>query len=218
MEKRTRLILSLDVVDQEEAFDIVKKTYMYVDAIKVGYPLILGSGIDIISKIADYCEVIADFKVADIPNTSKIICEHVFNAGADAVIVHAFPGRDSLKSCIEVAEKFNKEIYVVVEMSHPGAIDFFQDISDELAKTALEQNATGVVAPATRPESLKRIRKIIGSNLKIISPGVGSQGGKASDAIRAGADWIIVGRSIYGAQDPAQAASFIMKEIANIDL
>jgi orotidine-5'-phosphate decarboxylase len=70
-----------------------------------------------------------------------------------------------------------------------------------------------VVAPATRPERVAEIRKIIGNDLSIISPGVGAQGGSASDVIKAGADWVIVGRAIYQAEDPAMAAKKLVDEM-----
>jgi orotidine-5'-phosphate decarboxylase len=57
------------------------------------------------------------------------------------------------------------------------------------------------------------MREIVG-DLKIISPGVGAQGGKASDALRFGADFVIVGRTIYEAPDPREAAENLSKEIA----
>ena len=59
---------------------------------------------------------------------------------------------------------------------------------------------------------IKHIRKLIG-NLKILSPGVGAQGGSASGAIRAGADYIIVGRSIYNAENPKAVATKIAGDI-----
>jgi orotidine-5'-phosphate decarboxylase len=88
-----------------------------------------------------------------------------------------------------------------------------QPVAESIARMALEAGAFGLVAPATRPERVKEIRKIIGNKLTIISPGVGAQGGKASDIIAAGADWVIVGRSIYKAESPEEAARQIAEEI-----
>ena len=76
----------------------------------------------------------------------------------------------------------------------------------------LEVGATGIIAPATRPEKVSQLRKIVG-NLKILSPGVGAQGGSASDTIKAGADYVIVGRAIYQASDPKVAAKQLADEI-----
>lgn len=207
------MILALDVTDRDEALRIAEDVWEFVDAIKVGYPLILATGLEIIRELSEFAPVIADFKVADIPNTNKLICDQVFEAGADAVIVHGFTGKDSLEACIEVASEYHKDVFIVSEMSHPGGSEFLQSAAEAITKMALEAGAYGLVAPATRPERVKKIRKIIGDKLTIISPGVGAQGGKASDVIAAGADWVIVGRSIYKAESPKEAAREIAEEI-----
>lgn len=213
MEKNTRLILALDVTDREEAIKISEKVAEYVDAIKIGYPLVLATGMDIIGQLSKYAPIIADFKVADIPNTNRLICEQVFKAGADAVIVQGFTGYDSLEAAVKLAKEQKKDIFVVTEMSHPGALDFMQQVGEGIAKMAADAQASGVVAPATRPQRVTEIRKIIGNKLSIISPGVGAQGGRACDVIKAGADWVIVGRSIYQSDEPELAAKKIVDEI-----
>ena len=212
MKRKTGLILALDVTDEKEAISISKAVAEHVDAIKIGYPLVLGAGLGIITKISEFAHVIADFKVADIPNTDRLICEQTFKAGAGAVIVHGFTGKDSLTECVKTGREYGKDIYVVTEMSHPGALDFMQTAAEKLAQMAVDSGATGVVAPATRPERLREIRNIVG-DLTIISPGVGAQGGSAADAIKAGADYVIVGRSIYGSENPEVTAGKIADEI-----
>lgn len=216
MEKNTRLILALDVTDREEAIKISEKVAEYVDAIKIGYPLVLATGMDIIGQLSKYAPIIADFKVADIPNTNRLICEQVFKAGADAVIVQGFTGHDSLEAAVKLAKEQKKDIFVVTEMSHPGALDFMQQVGEGIAKMAADAQASGVVAPATRPQRVTEIRKIIGTKLSIISPGVGAQGGRACDVIKAGADWVIVGRSIYQSDEPELAAKKIVDEIKEV--
>ena len=212
MQRKTGLIVALDVTDEKEAISISKAVAEHVDAIKIGYPLVLGAGLGIITRISEFAHVIADFKVADIPNTDKLICEQTFKAGAEAVIVHGFTGKDSLAECVKTGREHGKDIYVVTEMSHPGALDFMQTAAGKLAQMAVDSGATGVVAPATRPERLREIRNIV-ADLTIISPGVGAQGGSAADAIRAGADYVIVGRSIYGSKNPEVEAGKIADEI-----
>ncbi len=214
MRKNTRLILALDVTDKNAAVAISKDVEGHVDAIKIGYPLVLGAGLEIINTICEFAPVIADFKVADIPNTDKLICSQAFESGAESVIVHGFTGKDSLLECVETGEEYGGEIYVVTEMSHPGAVEFMQPKAFEIASLAVECKASGVVAPATRPERIKLIRNIVG-NLTIISPGVGAQGGCAADVIRAGADYVIVGRSIYNSKTPGKEAERLLKEMEN---
>lgn len=58
------------------------------------------------------------------------------------------------------------------------------------------------MAPATRPKQISKFRTIVGKNMKIISPGIGTQGGNAKKCFNAGADWIIIGRSIYNSLNP----------------
>lgn len=215
MQKNTRLIAALDITDKSQALSISKEIEFYVDAIKVGYPLVLESGLGIIGMIAEFAPVIADFKVADIPNTDRLICKVAFEAGASAVIVHGFTGRDSLIECVRTGEEHDGDIYVVTEMSHPGALDFLQPAAYELSRLAVECGATGIVAPATRPERLREIRNIVG-DITIISPGVGAQGGSAAEAIRAGADYVIVGRSIYTSKAPGKEAEKIVREIERL--
>jgi orotidine-5'-phosphate decarboxylase len=90
-------------------------------------------------------------------------------------------------------------------MSHPGGNEFFSGgIAERIASGAMDAGADGIIAPATRPDRVKILRGIIGRK-KILSPGVGTQGGDA-DAVAALVDGIIVGRSIYDAPDPAAAA------------
>lgn len=212
MKRDKRVILALDVLDADVAIDLASKLSGYVDAIKIGYPLILSSNLDLLSRISKIAPVIADLKVADIPNTNRLICESVFEAEATGVIAHAFVGEDSLKACRDVAYRFSGELFVVTEMSHPGALQFMAPLAEEMARLAVKVKADGIVAPATRPERIKTLRQIVGG-MAIISPGVGAQGGSALDTLNAGADYIIVGRSIYGSSDPLAAMKRLYDEI-----
>jgi orotidine-5'-phosphate decarboxylase len=200
------LILALDVLERETAMGIAAACAPHCDRIKVGYPLVLGCGLGIIGDLAGTgLPVIADFKVADIPNTNRLIAEQVFAAGASAIITHAFTGTDSVRAVVDVARQFGGEAYVVAEMSHPGAVEFFHGgVAERLAGVAVDAGADGIIAPATRPARIAALREIIGER-KILSPGVGVQGGDAGEAAGL-ADGIIVGRSIYTAADPAAAA------------
>ena len=209
MEKRSRLILALDVTSRAEAKRVVDSSKGYLDAIKINWPLILAAGPDIITEMSKVKDVICDMKIADIPNTNRLICEQAIARGASAVICHGFVGEDSVKACVDATKG---QVFVLTEMSHPGGKQFTAPVADKLASLAKAAGARGIVAPATRPERIADLRKIIGS-MEIISPGVGAQGGKASDAIRAGADYIIVGRAIYESPDPGKAAHGLAEEI-----
>lgn len=106
-------------------------------------------------------------------------------------------------------------IYAVTEMSHPGGKEFTAPNAEALALVGVRCGVKGFIAPATRPDRIAAIRKVIGDR-EILSPGVGAQGGSASAAISAGADYVIVGRAIYKSDDPSKVAGDIADEIRTV--
>ncbi|KAF5040258.1 Orotidine 5'-phosphate decarboxylase [anaerobic digester metagenome] len=202
----TELILSLDVTDRRRAVAIAESCAPFIDAIKVGYPLVLAAGLSIVGDLSGVgLPLVADFKVADIPNTNRLICEAVFSAGFDAVIAHGFVGGDAAQACVEVAHNHGGAAYIVAEMSHPGATEYFHGgVAERLAALAVACRADGIIAPATRPDRIGRLREIVGERT-IYSPGVGAQGGDLDTVARL-VDGVIVGRSIYEAEDPGAEA------------
>jgi len=204
-----RVILALDLPDVERAKAISASVRGFVDAVKVGWPLVLAGGLSVVRQLSEDGYVLCDFKVADIPNTNRLIVEQAVGAGASGVTCHGFAGEDSVRACIAAAGR--AEVFVITEMSHPGGAEYTAKHADELAQLAVRVGAAGIIAPATRPERVKALRSLIGSRL-LLTPGVGAQGGRPTDAILAGADAIIVGRAIYDAEDPAEAASKFSKE------
>lgn len=211
MKKSSRLVLALDETDPVRALEVADAVSGTVDAIKINWPLVLSAGPDMINELSKRSDVICDFKVADIPNTVRLIVEQCVDRGAKAVIVHAFTGSDSMKAAVEAAGD-RAGIIAVTAMSHPGGQEFTAPNAERLAHVGVECGAIGFIAPATRPADIARVRSVIGDRL-ILSPGVGAQGGKASDAIRAGADYVIVGRAIYKSDDPASAAEAFAEDV-----
>ena len=202
----TELILALDVTVKKKALAIAHACAPHLDAIKLGYPLILSCGLSLAQDLEDEgLPIIADFKVADIPNTNRLIAEQVFDAGFSAIICHGFTGKDAVQVCVDTASDYGGACFVVAEMSHPGATEFFtRDIPERIARLAIDCGADGIIAPATRPERIHALRTIVG-NRKILSPGIGVQGGDA-DAVATLVDGIIVGRAIYDTDNPGESA------------
>ncbi|NOZ59885.1 MAG: orotidine-5'-phosphate decarboxylase [Euryarchaeota archaeon] len=204
------LILALDVTSRNKALEVAERALEHVDALKVGYPLVLSCGMEVVGELSELGKpVIADFKVADIPYTSRLICEQARRAGASFAIVHGFVGEDVIKACAGVID-----IFVVAEMSHPGAREFLQPVAERIVLLA-RRHAFGIVAPATRPERVAKLRSLA-EGLVIISPGVKAQGAKPGDAIRAGADFEIVGRGIYASPDPGRSAAEIARKLRGV--
>ena len=214
MKIKNSLILALDVMSESEAIEICDSIKDHIDTIKIGYPLALAEGLEIINKLKEKFgfKVICDFKVADIDATNSKICDETFKAGADAIICHGFVGSDSVQACLDMANKHEKEIFLLTEMSHPGAKMFLQEAAEKIAEMGVEMGITNYVAPATRLDRLSIIRDIVGDNAFIISPGVGKQGGDGKKTLEY-SNAIIVGRSIYEADNPKIACENLIKTL-----
>ena len=211
---KNNLILALDVMSESEAIKICESVMDYIDTIKIGYPLALAEGLEIINKLKSKFQfkVICDFKVADIDATNSKICDETFKAGADAIICHGFVGSDSVQACLDVAEKHQKELFLLTEMSHPGAKMFLQKNADAIAQMGVKMGIKNYVAPATRLNRLSDIRNIVGEDAFIISPGVGKQGGDGKKTLEY-SNAIIVGRSIYEAENPKLACKKLIESL-----
>ncbi|MGP8188311.1 MAG: orotidine-5'-phosphate decarboxylase [Methanobacterium sp.] len=214
MQIKNNIILALDLTNLPEALQVADDVTDYIDTIKIGYPLVLAEGLECIHILKEEinCKVIADFKVADIPETNQKITDLTFLADADAIIVHGFTGRDSVKAALVSADNYGRDVFLVTEMSHPGAEIFMRNVSEDIARMGLDMGITNYVAPSTKLDRLKRIRGIVGDNSLIISPGVGVQGGDPASTLKY-ADALIIGRSIYTANNPKQALQSIIDSI-----
>ena len=203
-----KIIFALDVYDHETAMDLAKNLGDKVFAIKINWPIILENGIGIVRELSKYSRVICDFKLADIDNTNRMITEKARDYGAWGIISHAFTGCKSLKAVVDAAS--GMKVFSVVSMSQESYID---DVTDKLIDISKKAGVYGLVAPGNRPENLKMVKELSG-DLKIISPGIGTQGGSMLDALMLGADYVIIGRSIYQSANPEETLNTIYKSIS----
>jgi orotidine-5'-phosphate decarboxylase len=242
--KNSRIILALDFpfapVETRDiifgkAQKILKAVHPYICAVKINHHLTLPLGIfDGVQELVEQIRgqgmlAIMDAKVNDIGNTNQVIAEYYFSAGFDAIIANPFVGWDEgLKPLFEIAKRLNRGIILLTYMSHKGASEGYgQTILDpetgektlqyvSFAKKALKWGADGVVVGGTFPQKITEVKKILGDKIAIYSPGIGAQGGAAETAIKAGAGYLIVGREIVSAPDPAQAAREICDAIKGV--
>jgi len=180
--------------------EIVKATYDLVCAFKPNLAFFEQYGADgirylqeLISDIhliAPGVPVIADAKRGDIGNTNAGYIGMLDYLGADAITLHPYMGKESLKPFLDRADK---GCIILCRTSNLGAGEF-QNISAlyemVASKVAKEWNGNGncaLVAGATYPEELKRIREIAG-DIPLLIPGIGAQGGDLEATVRAGAN------------------------------
>jgi len=234
IEKRSDVVLALDFPFQdpkkrslllakaEVAFNAAQP---YICAVKINHHLLLPLGAfdgiqNLIGKVHDQgLLAIMDCKVNDIGATNQTIAEYYYSAGFDCLIANPFVGwEEGLQPVFETAKRYESGVILLSYMSHKGAIEGYgQTIIDgetevkipqyvSFARKALKWQADGVVVGATAPEKIREVSKILQGKVPIYSPGVGAQGGRGSTARKAGARFLIVGREITMASDPALAA------------
>ncbi len=232
--QKSSIILALDFpfhnpndrkILQDKAENMLDIVAPYICAIKINHhltlPLGLFNGVQKLIRKAQEAGLmtIMDCKVNDIGATNQVIAEYYFAAGFDALIANPFVGwKEGLESIFEVAQQRKRGVILLAYMSHRGSAEGYgQIIYDQekhtemrqyvsFARKALQWNAAGVVAGATVPEKIKEIHEILQERVPIYSPGIGTQGGAAETALRAGARYLIVGREIIQAENPTFAA------------
>ncbi len=174
-----------------------------VAGVKVGFPLSLLIGWEGISELVrkhpEYYWI-ADFKLADIPDVVQHILGKFEEMNLDGAIIHIFTGHRKYDSRLDLIG--------VAGMSHPEA-KLIRENFVKLLEMADLLDTWGIVVGATRPEMVREARRRL-PKVKIFSPGVGFQGAKPGSALKAGADFEIVGRSILRSEDPVKAAEEIV--------
>jgi orotidine-5'-phosphate decarboxylase len=218
-----------------KAQKILKAVHPYICAVKINHHLVLPLGtFDGVQQLVEQIRgqgllAIMDAKVNDIGSTNQVIAEYYYAAGFDALIANPFVGwEEGLKPLFDVSQRLGRGVILLCYMSHKGAIEGYgQTIIDpetggktlqyvSFAKKALKWGADGVVVGATYPEKIAEVKKILAEKVPIYSPGVGAQGGAAETAVKAGASYLIVGREITMAGDPAKAASQLCDSVKGI--
>ena len=198
----------------------IEQLHPYLCAIKLNFHLLLPLSSKQILKITKTAhkyglQTIADIKLNDIGNTNRVTTEHLWNLGFDAVIANPIMGLDSLKNLVKSAHKNDKGVITLCHMSAPEARLSYdmevkmkkkQQLYQLFLNWALESKVDGIVVGATFPKIIQYCSKLAGKKLNIYSPGVGTQGGNASEVISSGTDYMIVGRTILNAKKPKEIA------------
>ncbi len=205
---------------QNKTIENIKKLNPYLCGIKLNFHLLLPLSSKEIIKINktahDYgLQTIADIKLNDIGNTNRVTTEHLWNLGFDAVIANPIMGLDSLKNLVKSSHKEKNGVITLCHMSAPEA-KLSYDMEIKMGKKqqlyqlflnwALTAKVDGIVVGATFPKIIQYCSKQAGKNLSIFSPGVGTQGGNASEVMSSGTDYLIVGRTILNAKNPIEVA------------
>jgi len=222
---RDRLIVALDLPSVEAAEAMIGKLGDAVTFYKIGYQLAYAGGLPLVQKLAGSGKkVFLDLKMHDIGNTVARGVENVAKLGATFLTVHAYP--QTMKAAVEARGPNLKILAVTVLTSYDDgdlhAAGFRLGVSDLVEARAQQAQVLGVDGLVCSPEEAAHLRKVVGHQMNLVTPGIRPAGATAGDqkrimtparAIAAGADYLVVGRPVLEAADPGQAAEAIQAEI-----
>ena len=224
---KDRLIVPLDVSSPEAAEAMVARLGDSVTFYKIGYQLAYAGGLPLIGKLAgEGKKVFADLKMHDIGNTVMRGVESVARLGATFLTVHAYP--QTMKAAVEGRGASSLKILAVTVLTSYDdddlhAAGYRLGVSELVEARAQQAQVLGIDGLVCSPEEVGALRKIVGHQMSLVTPGIRPAGSPTGDqkrvmtpgrAIAAGADYLVVGRPILEAADPKAAADSIQAEIA----
>jgi orotidine-5'-phosphate decarboxylase len=232
-----RLIVALDQTSRHKAERMVELLNGTVNFFKVGPALFLPCGPSIVEYLKSRdLKVFLDLKLHDIPNTVARAAETIAKMGVDIFNIHASGGSEMMSRTVEAVDKSSAQgrtrplVFAVTVLTSlkddfmrntMGSGRTVQEQVTTLARLAKDAGCDGVVASAWEIEPVKQE---CGSDFLVLTPGIrpkGSEGGDQkrtktpADAIKAGSDFIVVGRPITQADNPRQSALGILEEVEN---
>lgn len=237
MNARDRIIVALDVPSAEEAVTLVGLLKDRVGGFKVGLELFHAEGPAIFTKIheAGIARIFYDAKLHDIPNTVARTCRILTSFGVWMANVHAAGGVAMMKAAVDAAQESARrlgvsppKIVAVTLLTSIGALELAEELRVDcsvtdyvvyLARSAKRAGCDGVVCS---PHEVPVVRWACGPEFLVVTPGVRPTWAEAGDqkrvmtpaeAVKAGSDYVVVGRPITAAPNPAEAADRIAQEI-----
>jgi orotidine-5'-phosphate decarboxylase len=224
---RDRLIVPLDLPSVPAAEAMIARLGDSVTFYKIGYQLAYAGGLPLVRQLADAGKkVFLDLKLHDISNTVARGVESVAALGATFLTVHAYP--QTMKAAVEGRAGSDLKILAVTVLTSYDdgdlhAAGYRLSVADLVEARAQQAQVLGVDGLVCSPEEAAALRKIIGHQMHLVTPGIRPAGTAVGDqkrimtpgrAIAAGADYLVVGRPVIEAPDPKAAAEAIVAEIA----
>ena len=232
---RNPIIAALDVPTAEAALELAKKIAPVVGAFKIGSELFTSAGPDIVRQIrATGAAVFLDLKFHDIPNTVARAVASAVRLDVQMLTVHVSGGVDMMRAAEESAQKTAKQtghnaplvlgVTVLTSLTSQSLSEIGLDpnVASQVRRLANMATKAGLRGLICSPLEVAELRQMLTAGIQLITPGVRTGTEKADDqkrtltpreAIAAGANWLVIGRPIYAAENPREAAEKILESL-----
>lgn len=226
MSARDRLIVGLDVPTIAEAGKVVETLGEDVLFYKIGYQLVFAGGLEFARDLArDGKKVFLDMKLLDIDNTVAKGVENIVKMGMSMLTLHAYP--KAMAAAVSAAKGSGLcllGVTVLTSMDAKDVIDagYEYDPHTLVLRRAEQARIAGMGGVVCSAEEAKAVRKIVGPDMAIVTPGIRPAGADLgdqkrvmtpADALKAGSSHLVVARPIVKAGDPLAAARAILAEM-----
>jgi len=224
---RDRLIVALDVPSVAKAEAMVAALGDSVGFYKVGLQLIFAGGIAFAERLVRSGKrVFLDVKLLDIDNTVAGAVESIAVLGMTFLTIHAYP--KAMRSAVVARGRARLKLLGVTVLTSMDEADlaaagYTGPVAALVEKRAADARTAGMDGIVASPAEAALVRRIVGADMAVVTPGIRPAGADAGDqkraatpgaAIRAGADYLVVGRPILSAPSPRDATDAIVTEIA----
>jgi len=228
MTPRDRLIVALDVPKADAARDLVARLAGHVGMFKVGSQLFTAAGPGFVKElVAGGEKVFLDLKYHDIPNTVAGAVQAATHLGVSLLDVHGLGGPAMIEAAARaLAGSGTRLLAITILTSHDESalekVGVGGPIAGAVWRLALLARDTGADGVVASPHEIGLIREACGPRFLIVTPGIRPLGTRVDDQARAatpvaartaGADYIVIGRPITEASDPAAAADAVVREL-----
>jgi orotidine-5'-phosphate decarboxylase len=225
----TKVILALDYDRLEDARQMVALTHENVGFYKVGSILFTAFGSDVIEAVkATEREVFLDLKFHDIPNTVRGAVRAAASMGVYMLTVHASGGIEMMQAALEGAtegaQAHGTERPKIIGVTMLTSLARGEDTADRVLELAGDATRAGIDGVVCSVQEVGRTKQTFGGRLLTVVPGIRlsdqasddqARVGTPGQAARDGADFIVIGRSVTKAEDPAYALARVLKEVEN---
>ena len=218
------IVAALDVSTLEEAERLAEILAPHVGMLKVGLELVWAQGPEAIRRVAAHGQVFADCKLHDIPTTVERAAANVARLGVSMLNVHALGGEAMMRAAGAGARRGAEEagvdvplvVAVTVLSSHAG-----EGLASP-ASLAFEAKAAGLDGVVVSGEDVEDVRATCGEGFCLVVPGIRPAGSNGHDQVRVltpteaierGADYLVIGRPLTEASDPAGVARGILRDL-----
>jgi orotidine-5'-phosphate decarboxylase len=226
---RDRLIVALDFPNQAKALALVSVLSGDVSIYKIGLQLYTAAGPEIVRAIAATgANVFLDLKLHDIPNTVAKAVAAAGELGVQMLTVHLSGGRSMLEAAVEA--KLPHLILLGVTVLTSATEETLREtgvvfaLDEQVLRLGELGKQSGIDGLITSPHEVRLLRKRLGDEITLVTPGVRPTWAAANDqkrfttpheALESGADYLVIGRPITAAADPRAALERLLEEIAD---